>query len=479
VEVDGGPGARVAEQQALRHRAEGPALARVLAAALVTVDPTSAIERAVDASTDGLRIGTQVLALSPHAGVWCVAVGKAAPIMAAALVQRIPAARLRGGVVVAKHAPPRAGGAAQAPARVDEVETQIEPGPSVDLVGPLPVVLGAHPIPDERSEAAGRAVLEVLARVRPDDVVVVLLSGGASSLMVAPCPGVALDDLRELGRALIESGAPIEDVNAVRKALDGLKGGGLLRRAAPARVATLVLSDVVDAPLHVVGSGPTLPDPSGRAAARAVLERWSIAAPSAVQRALARDDDPAHTESSEASDSLAPLLGGPVVELASNATAVEAALAAALAEGWQAVRMPTLRGEARDQGRALAATLRSLRPTVPTLLVAGGETTVTMRGHGRGGRNQTLALAAMLELHETPDTTLIAFATDGEDGPTDAAGAVVDGGSLARARALGLDPARSLDDDDAYPVFDALGDLLRIGPTGTNVCDLALALARP
>jgi glycerate 2-kinase len=235
----------------------------------------------------------------------------------------------------------------------------------------------------------------------------------------------------------------------------------------------------VDAPLHVVGSGPTLPDPAGRAAARAVLERWSIAVPSAIQRALARDDDAADTESSEGSDSLAPLLGGPVVELASNATAVEAALSAALAEGWQTVRAPTLRGEARDQGHALAAALRALRPTVPTLLVAGGETTVTMRGHGRGGRSQTLALAAMLELHQAPNTTLIAFATDGEDGPTDAAGAVVDGGSLTRARALGLEPARHLDDDDAYPVFDALGDLLRIGPTGTNVCDLALALARP
>jgi glycerate 2-kinase len=437
----------LAEQGPLCRRVEGPALARVLAAALAAADPTAAIERTVETSIDELRIAQHVLPLSPQAGVWCVAVGKAAPTMAAALVRRIAPARLRGGVVVAKHAP----------------------APRFDGL-PLPVVLGAHPLPDARSEAAGRAVLEVLARVREGDVVVVALSGGASSLMVAPAPGLALDDLRALGTALLASGAPIEDVNAVRKALDALKGGGLLHRAAPARVVTLVLSDVVDAPLHVVGSGPTLPEPSPRAAARAVLARWGIAAPPAVQRWLSRDDQPARGTTP---------IEGPVVELASNATAVDAALAAARAEGWQVRREPTLRGEARAQGRALATTLRALHPSAPTLLVAGGETTVTLRGHGRGGRNQTLALAAMLALHQAPGATLVTLATDGEDGPTDAAGAVVDGGSLARAHALGLDPAQHLDDDDAYPVFDALEDLLRIGPTGTNVCDLVLALARP
>jgi glycerate-2-kinase len=187
-----------------------------------------------------------------------------------------------------------------------------------------------------------------------------------------------------------------------------------------------------------------------------------------VHRHLARDDDPPPTAAT-----------GAVVELASNATAVDAAIAAARAEGWEVRREPSLWGDAEAAGRALATTLRGLRPVVPTLLVAGGETTVNVRGHGRGGRNQTLALAAMLELDGARGTTLVTLATDGEDGPTDAAGAVVDGGSLARARALGLDPAAHLRDDDAYPVFDALGDLLRIGPTGTNVCDLVLALVRP
>lgn len=432
----------------LVQRPEGPALAQVMRAALAAVDPTLAIERSVQGTADALWIGGHALPLAPGAGVWCLAVGKAAPAMARALVARIPVARLRGGVVVAKHAPD-------------------DWGP--DDRAPLPLVLGSHPVPDARSEAAGRAVLDVLARVRPDDVVVVALSGGASSLMVAPAPGVGLPELAKLGEALLRSGAPIEPLNTVRKVLDSLKGGGVLRRAAPARVATLLLSDVVDAPLHVVGSGPTLPDPSGRAEARAVLARHGIAVPPAVKRWLERPDDPCTD----------PELTGPVVELASNATAVAAAMQAARAEGWHVHREPTLRGEASEQGRALAIRLRALQPTVPTLLVAGGETTVTLRGHGRGGRNQTLALAAMLELDGTAGATLVALATDGEDGPTDAAGAIVDGDSAARARALGLDPVHHLHDDDAYPVFDALGDLLRIGPTGTNVCDLVLALARP
>src|SRR5690606_28938269 len=210
----------------------------------------------------------------------------------------------------------------------------------------LPVLQGAHPVPDRRSEAAGRAVLDVVARAQPQDVVVLLLSGGASSLMVAPAPGSTLDDLRAVSEALLRSGAPIEELNRVRRALGSLKGGGWLRRAAPARVATVVLSDVVDAPLHVVGSGPTLPDPSGRAEAAAVLAARGIEAPPAVRRWLARPDDPTPAP--------APTEHNPVVELASNATAVEAAVAAARAEGWPVERQPTLRGEARDQGRALA-----------------------------------------------------------------------------------------------------------------------------
>lgn len=433
----------VRDAEALTRRQDGAALGRVLDAGLAAVDPARAVERAVTLEGAALRIGAARMVLSAAARVWCIAVGKAAPAMAEVLVRRL-GSRLAGGVVVAKHVPPRA-------------------------LDPLEVVIGAHPIPDARSEAAGRAVLSVLARARAEDIVVVALSGGASSLMVAPVSGISLADLRALGGELLRGGVPIEAINAVRKTLDTLKGGGLLRHAAPARVATLVLSDVVDAPLHVVGSGPTLPDAAGRDVARAVLSQYRVAVPSAVTRWLAQSERAPPT-----------LEAGPVVELGSNDTAVAAVIAAGRGAGWRVERWPTLRGEARERGRELAERLRTPPLERPTLWVAGGETTVTVRGSGRGGRNQELALAALLTLDGAPGRPLlVTLATDGEDGPTDAAGAVVDRESAARARALGLRPAEQLERNDAYPLFDALGDLVRTGPTGTNVCDLVVALQRP
>ncbi len=434
----------VRDAAALVRREDGVALGGVLDAALAAVDPAAGVERSVGLEGSVLRVGEHGLPLVAAARVWCIAVGKAAAAMAEALVRRIGPTRVAGGVVVVKHATERA-------------------------LAPLDGVMGAHPIPDARSVAAGRAVMDVLGRVRPDDVVIVLLSGGASSLMVVPVPGVSLEDLQALGGALLRSGASIEAINAVRKNLDVLKGGGLLRRAAPARVATLVLSDVVDAPLHVVGSGPTLPDPSGLAAARGVLSRHGVVAPPSVLRWLARAEPP--------SVAIEP---GPIVVVGSNETAVEAALGAGRAEGWVVERLPSLHGEARERGRELAARLRAPPLERPRLLVAGGETTVTVRGSGRGGRNQELALAALLELEHAPGRPLlVTLATDGEDGPTDAAGAVVDRESAARARALGLAPAERLEHNDAHAVFAGLGDLLRIGPTGTNVCDLVVGLVRP
>lgn len=436
---------------ALRHalgpRADGDAAARILGAALDAVDPRAAIQRTLGRDDAGLCVGDQRLPLGATRRVWAIAVGKAAVPMAHALVEQIGAHPL-GGLVVTKHA------------------SSTQP-----IGGRLPVILGAHPVPDARSEAAGRAVLDVLAQTGPDEIVVVLLSGGASSLMVAPPPGVSIEQLRALGETLLHSGASIEEINAVRACLDRLKSGGLAHRAAPARVVTLVLDDVVDAPLHVVGSGPTLAPAAGGPAAPAVLARLGIEPPAAVQRALAAGLRPASAPSHGALD--------PTIRLAGNDTAVDAAARAAEAMGWEGRRLPPLRGEARELGPRLVAEIMTHRPCRPTAWIGGGETTVTVRGPGRGGRNQELALAALPHLAGAEGMMLITLATDGEDGPTDAAGAVIDGTSLARAHARGLRPQEHLHNNDAYPVFDALGDLLRIGPTGTNVCDLVLALVRP
>ncbi|MEM7153385.1 MAG: DUF4147 domain-containing protein [Myxococcota bacterium] len=380
--------------------------ARVLEAALAAVDPGACVRRALRVEADAIESGRHRMALRDDARVWLIAVGKAAEAMTRAAVPPL-GARLAEGLVVAKHPS-------------DEV---------LDSRGRITTVVGAHPVPDERSLAAGQAVIDFVQRAGEQDLVVMLLSGGASSLMVAPLPGTSLEDIAARGDALLRSGAPIEQINAARTQLDRLKGGGLLRLAAPTRVLSLVLCDVVDAPLSVVGSGPTMP--------------------------------------------------GPMVAIADNDAAVHAALAAARAEGWATERWPALRGEARVVGQQLAQRLRDAKVTTPTVFVAGGETTVTVHGRGRGGRNQELALAAVEPLDGHAHRTLITLATDGEDGPTDAAGAVVRGRTAADARARGFDVAARLDDNDAYPVFEGTGDLLRIGPTGTNVCDLVLGLARP
>lgn len=392
-------------EQRLQRLEDGGVAARVLEAALAAVDPFACVDRVLRLESDRLVAGSEPMELEPGSRVWLLAVGKAAAAMARAAVPRLDE-RLASGLVVAKHAP-------------------IDP---IDPSGRVEVVLGAHPVPDARSEAAGRAVERLAREAGASDVLVVLLSGGASSLMVAPAASTSLDEIASLGRTLLRSGAPIEEINAQRARLDRLKGGGLRRMAAPTRVLTLVLSDVAGAPCSVVGSGPTAP--------------------------------------------------GPFVEIGSNETAVEAALAAGQAEGWTTERWPSLRGEAREVGRSLGRRLCEPVST-PTLFVAGGETTVTVRGTGRGGRNQELALAAIPTLDGADGRLLVTLATDGEDGPTDAAGAVVTPDSAGRARALGLDVADHLARNDAYPVFDALGDLIRIGPTGTNVCDLVVALARP
>lgn len=395
-------------QAALAHHPDGPIAARILGAALEAVDPARCVERALRVEADAVLAGAHRLPLSPGARVHLLAVGKAAAAMARAAVPRL-GDRIGRALVVTKHAPDDA------------------PDDRVELM------LGSHPLPDARSEAAGRAVIEVVREADDDDLVVLLLSGGASSLMVAPAAGTSVDQLASLGRRLLLGGVPIVELNRERSRLDRLKGGGLLGLAFPTRVLTLVLSDVSGVPQsrmgEVVGSGPTA--------------------------------------------------GGPTVVVASNETAVEAAQVAAEAEGWAVEPWPPLRGEARELGRTLGRRLRQHVPARPTAFITGGETTVTVHGSGRGGRNQELALAAATELDGARGRLLVTLATDGEDGPTDAAGAMVSADSASRARALGLDPSAHLLRNDSYPVLDALGALLRIGPTGTNVCDLVLALARP
>jgi glycerate-2-kinase len=337
-----------------------------------------------------------------------------------------------------------------------------------------------HPVPDARSEAAGREALRFVARLPSEDLLLVLLSGGASSLLSCPVEGVSREDLAETTRLLLGSGAAIDALNAVRKHLCAAAGGRLALACAARACVVLAVSDVAGDRIDVIGSGPFAPDPTTfRDAVGVLRERglWS-SLPGAVREVLEAGVRGERPET--------PGPGAPQLErvrhavLAGNATALAAACDAARAEGLAPfVEECELEGEAREVGAALATRMLEERPRRPRCWLAGGETTVTLRGHGAGGRCQELALAAARVLDGSRGVTLLAAGTDGSDGPTDAAGAFADGGTCARARARGEDPDARLADNDSYAFFAAEGGLLRTGPTGTNVRDLVLAIAHP
>jgi hydroxypyruvate reductase len=337
------------------------------------------------------------------------------------------------------------------------------------------MVEAGHPVPDARGEGAASAILDRARAASPDDLVVMLISGGGSALMPAPAPPVTLEEKRTVTRLLLAAGATITELNAVRKHLSLLKGGQLARAAAPAHIVTLVLSDVIGDPLDVIASGPTAPDSSTFGDAIAVLRRrgvWEAMPPSVRARLEAGK----HGEIEET-----PKPGDPIFArvshhvIGNNTLVTDAAVARAAELGYRPTLLTrALEGEARDVARDLVARARALPP--PACLIAGGETTVTVRGSGRGGRCQELALAAGLALEGVDDVVLLAGGTDGTDGPTDAAGGFADGATAARGRRAGIDPGAALEANDANAALGASGDLLVSGPTHTNLLDLYLVL---
>jgi glycerate 2-kinase len=429
----------------------------VFCAGLRAVEPRAAIRAHLRFEGDAVSVGSARLPLSSAARLRLVAVGKAAAPMAQE-AEAIFGPSLREGIAVTK----RGHGA------------------------PLERVLlmdAGHPIPDEAGLAAAAAVERLLADGRPEDLVLCLVSGGASALLPSPAPGLGLAEEREVGALLLACGADIAEVNAVRKHLSRLKGGGLVRAARPARVAGLILSDVVGDPLDVVGSGPTVADPTTYADALAVFARRGLLdrLPPAARARLeagARGDLPETPKPGAAE-----MDGVPNALVGTNRVALLAAAERARALGYRTLALSsTLTGEAREVGGVVAALARELRASgnpvpPPACLLAGGETTVTLRGAGVGGRNQECALAAAVGIAGLERLVVLSAGTDGTDGPTDAAGAVADGETVARAREAGLDARDHLDRNDAYPLFAALGDHVVTGPTMTNVADLLVVLA--
>jgi hydroxypyruvate reductase len=343
----------------------------------------------------------------------------------------------------------------------------------------LRVLEAAHPVPDAAGMAATEALFAAVAGLTEDDLVVALVCGGGSALLPAPPDGLTLEDEAALNRALLASGAPISAMNAIRKQVSRIKGGRLARAAHPARVVSLVVSDVPGDDPAEVASGPTVADARDRAAAMRAVEAYRIALPDRVLRHLrkAPEDAPAPADPDFARDE--------VRVIASAALSLEAAARAAEAEGVPAVILSdAIEGEAKDVGRVHAAIAREVarkgRPFAkPVVILSGGETTVTLSGSGgRGGRNSEFLLSVALAIDGVPGIVAMAADTDGIDGSEDNAGAFADGTTAARLRAAGHDPAALLARHDAWGAFDAAGDLFVPGPTGTNVNDFRAILVR-
>jgi glycerate 2-kinase len=418
------------------------------AAALRAVEPAAAVAR---------WLRPDDYAEAEH--IYVVGAGKAGVGMASAVAAQL-GPRLTAGVLSVPQAP------AQGLERVTFIE-------------------GGHPQPTEGTLHAGRAIAALLGRATERDLVLALISGGASALLELLRPGLTLADLQQTNTALLRSGAAIHEVNVVRTRLSRIKGGGLARLARPARVLALILSDVVGNPLSIIGSGPTVAEAApGAGAALAVVDKYGLRGqlPAAVLDQLAHGTGPLAEDP-------------PVVEnrlIGTNALAGEAALEAARGLGFAAEWLgDDWQGEAREVGQRLAervlarrARLRQARAggtwpldaTRPQCLLAGGETTVTVRGPGRGGRNQEVALAAALALAGVPEVALASLATDGIDGPTDAAGALVTGATVGDDAQMQQAARQHLADNDSYAFLQSTGALLVTGATGTNVNDLMIGL---
>lgn len=413
---------------------------RIFKAALSAADPAVAIRSHLRLTGNHLAVNGKRYDLRRFRRIFVIGAGKASASMALAL-EKLLGPSITGGMINVKYGH-------TAPVRRIELN---ECG---------------HPIPDENGVRGAQRIAHIAREADEHDLIFCVISGGASALLPLPAEGVTLEQNQQITDALIRSGASIHDINAVRKHISAIKGGRLAQRAFPATVISLLLSDVVGDDMDVIGSGPTVPDRTTCADAAAVLERYHIT----YRLPMTETPKP----------------GDPVFEqvrniiVGSNRIAVATAARKARELGYRTLILSTsMEGETKDVARVHAAIAREIATSgnpvkPPACVISGGETTVTLRGHGKGGRNQEFVLAAALDIAGLPRTVMLSAGTDGTDGPTDAAGAIADGSTLDRAE--GLDAPGALARNDAYPFFDSLGDLIRTGPTGTNVMDVHVVL---
>ena len=429
----------------------------ILGSALDAVDPKQAIYNKVKVERNKLRVEGKTYDLTQFKRIYLIGGGKAGGPMAEA-VEHLLGDRLTSGVINILQG--------------TEDKYHLK---RVKLVG------ASHPVPNEAGAHGVAEMLSIVTGLTKNDLVIVILSGGGSALMPSPSEGITLDDLQAITGKLLKRGATINDLNAVRKHLDSFKGGQLAKRCQPAEVMSLILSDVIGDPLDTIASGPTAPDSTTWADAKGVLKKYDSweSAPEPIRRRIEKGLDGEIPDTPKADDPAFSKTRNILV--ANNSYAADAASKKAAELGYHSMVLSTMvEGEARHVGSVYAGIAREVifsgRPIAPpAAIIIGGETTVDVKGTGKGGRNQEVALGAAKRISEMP-CLVASLATDGLDGPTDSAGAIVDGASEEKMAGLKLSIDAALKKNDSYPLFEKVGDLLITGPTGTNVNDLALIL---
>jgi glycerate 2-kinase len=430
---------------------------RIFGAALKAADPARGIEMLIRVEGGALYAGKHRYDLSRFRTIQVVGAGKASAVMARA-VEKLLGRRVSGGLINTKY---------EHLAKVKRVELHE----------------ASHPVPDEAGVAGARRIAEIARGAGEEDLVIALISGGASALLPLPAEGITLAEKQATTKLLLACGATINEINCVRKHISGIKGGQLARLTAPATLLALLLSDVIGDPLDVIGSGPAAPDDSTFQQAWDVFEKFGITGklPAPVRKRIEAGVRGEIPETPKSGDACFRRTRNLIV--GSNRQAVDAAAAAARELGYRPVVLSTLvEGETREIAAMHCAIAReallSGRPAKPPVcFISGGETTVTLKGDGKGGRNMEFALACALALDGVEDVLAFSAGTDGTDGPTDAAGAWASGLTAGRARARGLNPQAFLACNDSYNFFEQSGGLVMTGPTGTNVMDVRLMLA--
>lgn len=438
-----------------REKLRADALA-IFNAGLQSADPYAAVTHFVQRRDAVLDVAGERYDLDRYQNVYVVGAGKASARMAQA-VEAILGDEITGGLIIVKY------GYSLAANKVKMVEA-------------------AHPLPDGAGFRATAGVIRLVEQAAENDLVICVISGGASALLSCPMEGISLQDKQETTERLLNSGAKIEEVNAVRKHISRVKGGGLARSAYPATTVSLILSDVVDDPIATIASGPTAPDPSTYGDCVAILQRYQVwrRIPVPVLELLEKGMRGKIAETPKKEDTI--FLKVRNVVIGNSRLATEGAKQKARELGYHScILSNSIEGEAHDAALFHIAigkeVLNSGEPVpAPACLISGGETTVTVSGEGKGGRNQEFALAAALAIDGSEQIVVLSAGTDGTDGPTDAAGGIVDGGTIRRAKDKGLDAFAYLEKHDSYPFLLAAGDLLITGPTFTNVMDLRLML---